>query len=767
MSGSPPSKKRQRMPRVFLLSLLLAFSAPASADVANYVGSGRCAQCHQKEHDLWRGSHHDLAMAEANEQTVLGDFDDARIEVHGVSSRFFRRDGGFWVSTDGPDGAMQEYAIRYTFGWYPLQQYLIEFPRGHVQSLGLAWDTRPRAEGGQRWFHLYPNEDLKPGDPLHWTSRDQTWNYQCAECHSTNLKKNYDLATDSYKTIWNEINVACEACHGPGSMHAAWADARAKGEEIQVDGRFGLVVDLADRDYATWVIDETTGKPRRTRPRQSRKQIELCARCHSRRGQIWDEYGYGKPLHETHRLALLDDHLYFPDGQIKDEVYVYGSFIQSRMYEAGVTCKDCHETHSLKLRAEGNALCARCHLPERYDNKTHHRHPQDSTGALCTTCHMPQRTYMVNDDRADHSMRVPRPDLSLSLGTPNACNACHADQTAQWAADTVRQWYPDSAYRGEHFGHALWAAQSGAGDAAKRLLALAGDGSQPGIARATALERLGERPASQHLFTVQRLLSDSDPLVRAAAVRYLAQTDLRTQIDQGWPLLEDPARTVRLEASRVLAPVMRQRLPEKYRAQMQAALAEYAKAQAVNAERPESHLNMGLVYLAQGMIPEAEQAYLTALRLDPGFVPGYINLSDLYRQTNRDGEGEGLLRKALSVTAEDPGLHHALGLLLVRQKRMQESIEQLKRAAELAPDRSRYAYVYALALHGAGETAQALRLLELTSMGDPDNRDIRLALVSLYRETGNMDSARRHAELLQRQYPGDAGIQSLLENLKM
>jgi tetratricopeptide (TPR) repeat protein len=701
---------------------------------AGYVGSERCAQCHEAEAKAWRGSHHDLAMTEASEETVLGDFNDAEITAHGVTSRFYRKEGGFYVRTDGPDGALHDYPIRYTFGWYPLQQYLIEFPRGHFQSLGLAWDSRSGEEGGQRWFHLYPDEELRPGDPLHWTSRDQTWNYQCAECHSTNLKKNYDLATDSYNTTWNEIDVACEACHGPGSNHAAWADAKAKGEEIPVAGHLGLMVDLADRDEAAWVIDETSGKPRRTRPRQSHTQIELCARCHSRRGQIWEEYTYGKPLHETHRPALLEEHLYFPDGQIKDEVYVYGSFIQSSMYRAGVTCKDCHEPHSQKRYAEGNALCARCHLQERYDTAAHHKHPQDSTGAACTACHMPQRTYMVNDDRADHSMRVPRPDLSLSLGTPNACNGCHADQTTQWAADAVEKWYPDSAYRGDHFGQALWAAQTGAGDAARRLLALAGDESQPGIARATAVERLGERPAPDHLFTVQRLLVDTDPLVRAAAVHYMAQTDLATRVDQVWPLLEDPARIVRLEVERVLAPVMRQRLPEKYRTQLQAALAEYARAQAVNADRPESHLNMGLMYLSQGLLREAEQAYLTALRLDPAFGPGYVNLSDLYRQTDRDKAGEALLRKGMSAVADSPDLHHALGLLLVRQKRMQESIEQLRRAAELAPERSRYAYVHALALQSVGEAEQAARVLRQALERDPANREIQVLWESMQKQ---------------------------------
>lgn len=737
---------------IVLLGCLFLVQTMVIASDAGYVGAAVCIACHESAGEAWRGSHHDLAMAEATEKTVLGDFDDAEITVRGVTSRFYRNEGGFFVRTDGPDGKLRDYPVRYTFGWYPLQQYLVEFPRGHIQSLGLAWDSRSAAQGGQHWFHLYADTDMDHRHPQHWTARDQTWNYQCAECHSTNLQKNYDVATDSYRTRFDEINVACEACHGPGSEHVAWADMAEQDPMRLSQSDKGLAVDLADHDGAAWIVDAESGQPRRSKRRTNQAQIEVCARCHSRRGQIWDDYEYGKPLGNTHRLSLLDEHLYFPDGQIKDEVYVYGSFIQSKMYRSGVTCSDCHEPHNLQLRAEGNAVCSNCHLPTRYDTPTHHRHEPGTSGASCVACHMPQRVYMVNDWRADHSMRVPRPDLSAKLGTPNACNGCHDDRSTAWAADAVVQWYPDSAHRGPHFGETLHAASSHEPDAGKRLLALAADGSQPGIARATALERLRGYADAQQMFTIRRLLADDDPLIRAAAVRFLEVTDVRTQVDQGWERLQDPDRSVRLEAARVLAPLLRQRLPDKFREPLTRAVEEYAQAQQVNAERAESHLNLGLIAVAVGDTGQAELAYRTALRLDPAFTPGYVNLADLYRQQGRDDKGEGLLRAGIEAVPSDAGMKHALGLLLVRQQRLDDALPVLREAAIMATDQPRYAYVYALGLQGAGEVPRALDVLARANERHPGNRGILEALASMHRDRGDSELAQRYVEELEQRF---------------
>jgi tetratricopeptide (TPR) repeat protein len=739
-----------------------------------YVGAVVCGECHRTELDLWQGSHHDLAMKEATAETVLGNFDAAEIEAHGIRSRFFRRDGAFFVTTDGPDGELHDYPIRYTFGWYPLQQYLIELPGGRLQALGLAWDSRSPEAGGQRWFHLYPDPDstgtMDHRNPLHWTAADQTWNYQCADCHSIDLQKRYDAEQQVYDTRYAEINVACEACHGPGARHAEWAKADAAGQSsgtppaTDAAGR-GLLVDLKDRDGGVWEIDPETGKPARSVTRSPRGgphvQIETCARCHSRRGRIKDELDPGAPLYQGFRLALLDPDLYFPDGQIKDEVFVFGSFIQSRMYHEGVVCGDCHEPHSLELHAEGNAVCARCHMPARYDTPEHHRHEVGSAGAVCVACHMPQRYYMVVDERADHSLRVPRPDLSLRLGTPNACNDCHQDKDTAWAATAVETWYPDSAYRGPHFGEALHAAALDASDATERLLALAADPAQPEIARATALSRLHERADPAAMMTVRRLLADPRPLVRAQAVRFLDLSDLQTRVELAWPLLSDPALPVRLEAARVLAPAMRQGIGGNLAAQLNTALEEYATSEMVNADRPEAHLNLGLLALEAGEARMAEDAYRNALRLDGEFTPARVNLADLYRALGREADAERELEVGLASEPESADLHFALGLAKVRGKRLEAAVGDLARAAELSPENARYAYVYGVALDGVGRTPDALAVLEAAQGRAPADRDILVALVQYSAKLEQPDAARRWLDRLRTAVPGDPVLMQL------
>jgi tetratricopeptide (TPR) repeat protein len=750
-----------------LLSLpLLAPVACLAAQDASYLGSATCAECHPAEHDAWRGSHHDLAMAEPAEETVLGDFADAELTAHGVTSRFYRKDDAWYVRTDGPDGELRDYAVRYTFGWYPLQQYLVELPGGRLQALGIAWDSRPVEDGGQRWFHLYPDEEgMDHRDPLHWTSREQNWNYQCAECHSTNLLKGYDLEADAFATTWAEIDVACEACHGPGARHTAQARRVAAGEPGAWDAAKGLNVDLADRDGGTWSIDPETGKPARSVPRASHTQIELCARCHSRRGQLSEDYVPGRPLADTHRLALLQEGLYHADGQILDEVYVYGSFLQSRMFQAGVTCTDCHDAHSLRLKAQGDLVCARCHEAGRYAVASHHHHPEGSAGVSCVGCHMPQRYYMVVDERADHSMRIPRPDLSLRLGTPNACNQCHGDKDAAWAEQVVTDWYGKDRPLPPHYGQALQAARDGAPDAGKRLMDLAVDGAQPAIARATALDLLRAYAEPAHRMALPRLLADPDPLVRAAAARYLEVTDGETLLRLGLPMLKDPVRLARIDAARVLAPLMRLPLPEDARERIAAGLDEYRQAQLSTGERPEAHLNIGLAGAAEGKAAAAQRAYRTALRLDPGFAPAYVNLADLYRALGGEDEAEQVLRDGLARVSDDAALHHALGLLMVRRDRLPEAVGELGRAAELAPGNARYAYVHALAVKETGDVAATLKLLGAALERRPGDRDLLIALSTIHAEAGQRTEALGYARLLAERFPGDADARRLVDQL--
>jgi tetratricopeptide (TPR) repeat protein len=699
-------------------------------------------------------------MREASTETVLGDFTGTQFTAHGVTSTFSQREGKYFVRTDGPDGKLQGYEIAYTFGVHPLQQYLISFPKGRYQALNTAWDTRPKERGGQRWFHLHPNETITHDDVLHWTGVSQNWNTMCADCHSTNLRKKYRPDGDRYETTWSEINVACEACHGPGAKHVAWT--RLPVEQRKSDDGEGLGMRLREAEVAQWSFADGASIAHRSRPLTSRVELETCAPCHSRRSEIAGREVPGTAFLDRYRPALLTAGLYHADGQIDDEVYVYGSFLQSRMYRAGVTCSDCHDPHSLKT-VGGNAVCLRCHTAATFDAETHHHHPKTSKGAQCVECHMPAKTYMVVDPRRDHSFRVPRPDLSRAIGVPNACTQCHTDKTDEWADEAVQRWYGRT--RKAHFGEAIHAGRRITADAESRLVNLAGDPEQPAIARATAISMLGSFPGPNAAKAIAAASSDSDPLLRMSAAGAGAFLAPEARLQFLGSLLDDPLRTVRIEAARSLAPLLRGELDPAQRKSLERGLAEYRDAQIFNADRPESHVNLGTLALELGETAVTQVAYERALKVGPYFIPAYVNLADLYRAQNNDEKGEELLRKALTVDPRSAAAHHALGLLLVRQQRLPEAIEELRQAATFGPDDPRYAYVYAMGLNASGRTDTALDVLRATYREHSGDRETLLALATLSRDQGNLDDAYDYAAKLSALVPGDPTVKQLLAEL--
>ena len=733
---------------VFFLAWLVlseAVIAGATAPV-EYVGRSVCAECHVEEAVQWAGSHHDLAMQPATAATVLGDFNDASLTHFGVTSSFFKEGDRFMVRTEGPDGKLQDYMVKYTFGVTPLQQYLIEFPGGRLQALGLAWDTRPEEQGGQRWFHLYPGEKIAHDDELHWTRPSQNWNYMCAECHSTRLEKRYDPVTREFSTTWSEIDVSCEACHGPGAGHVSWAQREPDREQLDAGRGLGLVLD--ERTDVHWKINPDTGTASRSKVRKTDKEIEMCARCHSRRAPLSSDYVHGEPLLDHYLPRLLDEGMYFADGQIQDEVYVYGSFLQSKMYHAGVPCSDCHEPHSLALRSPGNGVCLQCHTADKYDKPEHHFHKPGSAGASCAECHMPPRTYMVVDPRHDHSMRIPLPDLSVELGTPNACNNCHEDQGAGWAARQVRTWYghiPKGFQSYAQTLHAARTAEPGAGDA---LAALVRDTEVPDIARATALAQVGQYLDESTVDVLVSGLSDDDARVRQAAMGLLEHVPLKMRVQLAFSGLEDPVLAVRMEAARVLSSVPAGELTAEQRTLLENGIEDYVAAQLASAERPEAQTKLGNLYAARGELEQAETAYETAIDLNPVFTPGYINLADLYRVSGNETAAEKVLRRAIRVVPENADVHYALGLSLIRQQRGDEAIGELRLASTLNPDNAHYIYVYAVALNSTGKPEQAIMVLQGAHHAHPNDVEILNALVAFHRDMGNQAAASSFAEKL-------------------
>ncbi|MDS4031360.1 MAG: tetratricopeptide repeat protein, partial [Candidatus Contendobacter sp.] len=586
----------------------------------------------------------------------------------------------------------------------------------------------------------------------------------------------------------SEINVACEACHGPGADHLAWARKEGdwrklnptKGLAIALDERRGLdfqlrALAMKGLDLATpalnpkpsvlWTARQATagGAPSAT-PIPNR-ELEMCARCHSRRGQFWEDYVFGKSLLDTHRLALLTPDLYYPDGQMKDEVFNHGSYLQSKMQMRGVSCSDCHDPHGGKLRAAGGKVCLQCHLAAKYESPQHHFHPAGSPSADCVACHAPATTYMVVDPRHDHSFRIPRPDLTVTLGVPNACNRCHQDKSAQWAAEQVRTWYDKPLPGHQQFAEALHAGQTDAPGARELLRALLKNPDQPAIARASGAVLLGERLDPQSFEALRPLLADPDPLLRSAAARGLEALPPELKVKYLLPLLDDPVRQVRIDAARTLASVPQEPLTESQRRVIQRGVAEYIASEQTNADRPESYLNIGLIHVDQRQFDQAEAAYRAALNLQPTFTQAAVNLADLYRMRGRDGEGEKTLRQALALDPHNATVHHALGLLLIRQKRLPEAMAALGEAARLDSGNPRYGYVYAVALNGTGQGETAIRTLETVLARHPNDRDTLMALVAFQRDAGHLDAARGYARRLAALEPDNPDIQALLRQV--
>jgi tetratricopeptide (TPR) repeat protein len=712
---------------------------------ADFIGSEKCRTCHQPEYELWKGSNHFHAMDVASEASVRGDFNDATFERFGIISRFYRKDGNFFVHTQGPDGIMGDFEITHTFGWNPLQQYLIPFPGGRMQCLPIAWDVK-----GRRWYHLYPDHPIDPKDWQYWTNAAMNWNGMCATCHSTNLKKNYNVQTNTYQTTWSDINVGCEACHGPGSRHVKWAElpdmARPKVENY----------DLAVR----------------TSELKSRELVELCAPCHSRRAILGDYTHTEKNLLDTMLPSLLTRELYFPDGQILDEVYAYTSFTQSKMYARDVRCSDCHNVHSIKPVKEGNSLCLQCHRASDYDTSQHHFHKKKGekgdpiksadgkvlvevgTGAECVQCHMPGRFYMGVHYRLDHSIRIPRPDLGVKLGVPDACTRCHIDKTRRWSDEAITKWYGPG--RRAHYGEIIQAGRNRQPGAAEGLIRLAGDPLYPVIVRATALELLDAYPGEDSTAALERALMDGEALIRRTAVSHLQTIDPKRRVQLLAPLLYDPVKAVRTDAASRLAGQPSRLLADDQRRMFEKTLKEYIASMEYSGDFAFGRYNLGNLYIDLGEPQKAIDSFRAAIRIDDLSYPAKVNLAMLYTQLGRNAEAETLLREVVNAYPELYDVQYSLGLLLAEEKNYAEAEVHLELAARGLPDGSRVHYNLGLLYDYLGKTRQAETALRRAVELEPDNMDYLQALALQYIKQGNFADAGKIADQMIVKHPSDS-----------
>lgn len=665
---------------------------------STFVGKETCKSCHQEQFSDWQGSHHDLAMEIADSTSVLGNFNNSRFTHKSIKSQFFKKDGDFYVNTEGQDGNYKDFKIEYTFGVTPLQQYLIKFPNGEYQCLTSAWDSEKN-----KWFSLNSDVDINHGDWLHWTGGAMSWNTMCADCHSTNLQKNYDQKTDTYKTTFSEIDVSCEACHGPSSEHVSYY--KNPNENIPPP---------------TLYMDTSTS---------SKELVDKCARCHSRRSQITKGFDNKGGFLDHYSPSLLVDPLYELDGQIRDEVYVYGSFVQSKMYHNGVSCKDCHDVHSLKLKKKGNDLCLNCHTPN-YNETSHHFHPKGSESAQCINCHMPGKIYMGNDFRRDHSFRVPRPDQTVAYGVPNACNGCHTDKSPEWANKAIESRFGKD--RADHFSDHLLKGYHGDISAFEVLMS---NTNYPDIARATGLNQYVNQPISQQqVIDLTKYLNDSSAIMRNETIQSLERIQFKELASNIEPLLKDSLRIVRISAAQYFNMLG---IDLSSKEEYKLATKEFLERLNSNADFPAGQHQIGLYYQAKGKNELAINAYEKALAIDGYNNRSRMNLALMYYHNGRIEDAEKLYLKVVEQEPEFSYSYYMLGLLYNETGNFDKALKYLGKSTNKTPSNINSFYNYALMLQKNGDNKESLTAINQGLSIFPFNE--RLLYIKLLGEVNTAD----------------------------
>jgi len=700
---------------------------------SHFLGDNNCKECHQKEFEDWQGSHHDKAMQIADSSAVLADFEGEKFTSQGVTSRFYQEGNDFYVNTEGPDGENHDYKIVYAFGITPLQQYIVKFSDGHYQCLRTAWDSVEN-----KWFDLYPDFKVVHSEWLHWSRGGLNWNNMCSDCHSTNVRENYDEKTDSYNTKYALINVSCEACHGPGKQHVQ--DVNRLGDSYKNSGTLQMTL-------------KTTPK----------ELVDQCARCHMRREQFSASFNFEGTMSDHYFPQLIEGNTYYPDGQILDEDYVYGSFVQSKMYQNNVTCNNCHNSHTLKLKFEGNTLCAQCHLPEKFNTPEHHFHKENTEAAMCINCHMPGKYYMGNDFRRDHSFRVPRPDLSLKYGTPNACAGCHKDKTNEWAWKSFKDLFGqvDSV----HFSEKLAPGILGEPGGDTGLSALINDKKQPEIVRASAVRALSHYNTEGLLDNFISFLNDESPLVRGTTLDVLGEINNTDYVDYFLPLLDDTKRSVRIKAFYALGGLTELQKPEKYKISYQKVKEEFSTYLKMNADFVGGQIKGANYYLKQGNLQKGIEGYEKALKIDNINNQVRLNLANLFYRNQQFQKSEEAYKTVISQEPEYGPVYYSLGLLYAELERTDEAIEQMQKANSIMPENIRIYYNLSLLYDKKQEVQKAEKTLINGLKIDSNNESLLYALAFHYYNKGEIEKSKNILKKLVQLYPDNTQYKNFLESL--
>ncbi|MNS63448.1 cellulose synthase subunit BcsC [compost metagenome] len=707
-----------------------------SNENGTYTGDQSCKNCHKNEHKEWTESHHFMSMLTPSEKTVKGDFNNTTFTTDGITSRFFKRGNKYFINTEGDDGKNHDYEVKYTFGFTPLQQYLVEFPGGRMQVPRVSWDCKQK-----KWFNQYGNQNISSHDWLHWTGNSQNWNTMCASCHSTNLQKNYNDKTDTYNTTYSVINVSCESCHGAGKQHIDYI----KGEDYKDGEKIkGSFLKLIKKDNQL-------------------KEINTCAPCHARATEISNNHINSNEIMDNYIPQIPDTEFFFADGQIDDEDYIYTSFLQSKMFSQGVQCSNCHNPHSTKLKQIGNQTCLQCHNSQKYDLPTHTFHPTGSKSALCVSCHMPGKIYMGNDFRHDHSFRVPRPDLSVTYGTPNACKNCHQEKSNKSLADAIVKWYgPKRKY---HFSDDLIPGSQMNSQSEIHLKKLIENTQTPNIIKATAAFYLGGIQTETSLNTLLKCLHSKDAQVRYRALRSLSDFQPMSWINEVGPLLSDKVRAVRIAAADLYITISREQIPSQYNEVFTAAHKELKKYLQYQTDFSVGNIMLADYYLKLEDYGNAAKYYEKGLKKDSQMNYALLNLSTTYNLLGNNEKAMKSLESALKNDSKNERIHYNMALLYNEMNNKPEAEKSFAKAVALKSDNPRVYYNYSLLLIQNKKFKDAEIVLRKGITINPSASELYYALTFLYIQTNKITNAKKTAQQLKQLAPNNPEYQELFKNM--
>ena len=668
------------------------------------LSNQNCISCHVSQAEYWQQSDHAKAMAVANKQSIVANFNHIEVKHYGQKALFFIENSVYKVSISYDDDS-DVFPIKYTFGHYPLQQYLVETEQGKLQVLPFAWDSRAKEEGGQRWYHNYSHEEVRPEDRLHWRQPLQNWNGMCADCHSDGLERKYNSVNNTFDSQFDNINIGCLSCHGDMSQHT---DLHIKSQSNKISHAGNSTRKVVTQPLDLWLRNVGEKTAHWQGSKRDNRFMDNCFSCHALRSPLIDGITAGVPFLDQFIPQLPSGPNYFADGQIKEEVYVYGSFLQSKMFKAGVNCLDCHDKHTMKLKVEGNGLCLQCHSAEVFNVKEHHQHKDSSVGAQCVNCHMSQNRYMGVDDRRDHSFKIPRPDLSEKFSTPNACVKCHENQSNQWANKHLFQWHgePKALAKSKQY---LMALNIGKSISLSQHWHIINDNNLNVVSRASALNMIGFSSPQISANNLSPYLTHHEPLLRlsAATVSVLLTAQQRSELVS--PLLNDALKAVRVAAARSLVST---EISANNQSLFTRAFNELLVANEMSSWRGEGRVNQASLALEVNDMLGAEKLLQETIEIEPYYDAGYINLADLYRSQKRNELVVSVLKKGLKKVPLSGSINYSYGLHLVRQQKFNQAVGYFQKAMQLRPDNAQYAYTYVLALDGLGNSQQGLEIIK-------------------------------------------------------